>query len=153
MTPGIQFEESTKQDYEDFEKLNINYWTYIGILNYLSCRTRPDLASTVSILSKYCHAPSIKHWNQVLHCWKYLKGTSDLAFRLQPSQEAESSCLEVFTDATWADDRVTRLFQSGSIFFWKNCPISWNSHKQHNIAMSSTEAELNSLSDEIQENL
>ncbi|KNZ56494.1 hypothetical protein VP01_238g1 [Puccinia sorghi] len=58
-----------------------------------------------------------------------------------------------YTDATWADDLETHLSRSGSIFFWKACPVAWNSKKPKNIiTMSSTEAELNALSDGVQEN-
>ncbi|KNZ54851.1 hypothetical protein VP01_2833g2, partial [Puccinia sorghi] len=60
--------------------------------------------------------------------------------------------IQHYTDATWADDVETRLSRSGSICFWKHCPIAWNSKKQHNIALSSTEAELNALADGVQEN-
>ncbi|KNZ57661.1 hypothetical protein VP01_2104g1 [Puccinia sorghi] len=44
------------------------------------------------------------------------------------------------------------ISRSGSICFWKQCPIAWNSKRQRNIALSSTEAELNALSDGVQEN-
>jgi hypothetical protein len=54
---------------------------------------------------------------------------------------------------TWADDLETWLSRSGSICFWKECPVSWNSKKQRNITLSSTEAKLNALSNGVQENL
>ncbi|KNZ55648.1 hypothetical protein VP01_2623g5 [Puccinia sorghi] len=60
--------------------------------------------------------------------------------------------LQHFTDATWADDLETCLSQSGSICFWNACPVAWNSKKQKNITLSSTEAELNALSEGFQEN-
>ncbi|KNZ60730.1 hypothetical protein VP01_15096g1, partial [Puccinia sorghi] len=96
--------------------------TFTGILNYLSCRTRPDLAPAVSILPSFNNETGIEHWKKVIHCWKY------------------------------ADDLETHLSRSGSIFFWKSCPVAWNSKKQRNITLSSTEAEMNALSDGVQEN-
>ncbi|KNZ60966.1 hypothetical protein VP01_14751g1, partial [Puccinia sorghi] len=74
------------------------------------------------ILSSFNHAPGMNHWQQ--H----------------------------YTNATWADDLETRLSQSSSICFWKACPVSWNSKKQRNITLSSTEAKMNALSDGVQEN-
>jgi hypothetical protein len=42
--------------------------------------------------------------------------------------------------------------RSGTLAFWKSCPIPWNSKKQKNITMSSTKSEMNALSDGKQEN-
>ncbi|KNZ46338.1 hypothetical protein VP01_734g4 [Puccinia sorghi] len=89
--------------------------------------------------------------DSVLHCWKYLKGTIDLKLTLRPDSSDGVNNIKYYTDATWADDLESRLSRSGSICFWKSCPIAWNSKKQNNIALSSTEAELNTLSDGVQE--
>ncbi|KNZ49243.1 hypothetical protein VP01_512g7 [Puccinia sorghi] len=153
LSVGVQLLPATDHEQAEFKKLKINYRTHTGILNYLSCRTRPDLAPAVSILSSFNNDPGIQHWRQVIHCWKYLAGTSDLALTLRPDAQDSSNALQHYTDATWADDLETRLSRSGSICFWKACPVAWNSKKQRNITMSSTEAELNALSDGVQENL
>ncbi|KNZ48558.1 hypothetical protein VP01_5578g1, partial [Puccinia sorghi] len=84
---------------------------------------------------------------------KYLAGTVNLKLTLQPDSSDSSNTIQHFTDATWAEDIETQLSRSGSICFWKSCPISWNSKRQRNITLSSTEAELNALSDGVQENL
>jgi hypothetical protein len=105
----------------------------------------------VSILSSFNNDPGIHHWKEVMHCWKYLQGTSSLQLTLRPTAGIANS-LEYFTDATWADDLKTCLSRSGSIFFWKNCPLAWGSKKQKNITLSSTKAEMNALSDGVQEN-
>jgi hypothetical protein len=152
LSVAVQLKEATTKEKEDFEKLNINYRSYTGILNFLACRTRPDLAPAVSILSSFNHAPGITHWKEVIHCWKYLSGTSDLSLNLNPDSSDQSQTLEYYTDATWADDLETRLSRSGTICFWKSCPVSWSSKKQKNITLSSTEAEMNALSDGAQEN-
>ncbi|KNZ43706.1 hypothetical protein VP01_9952g1, partial [Puccinia sorghi] len=49
--------------------------SYTGMLNYLACRTRPDLAAAVSILSRFNQRPGLNHWKEVFHVWKYLLGT------------------------------------------------------------------------------
>ncbi|KNZ59599.1 hypothetical protein VP01_1697g1 [Puccinia sorghi] len=127
LSPGIKLLAPTKEEKKEFSKLNINYRSHTGLLNFLSCRTRPDLAPAVSMLSGFNNNPGIKQWQQILHCWRYLKGTMDLKLTLQPDS-------------------------SGTICFWKSCPIAWNSKKQKNIALSSTEAYLKALSDGFQEN-
>ncbi|KNZ52225.1 hypothetical protein VP01_3643g1 [Puccinia sorghi] len=109
--------------------------TYTGILNYLACRTRPDLAATVSILSRFNQKPGLSHWKEVIPRWKYLKGTSDLGLLLRPKK-----------------DKILDRISCGSLALWKSCPFLWNSKNQKNITMSLTESELNSLSDREQEN-
>lgn len=151
LSVGVQFKPATQEEKEEFSRLGINYRTFTGILNYLSCRTRPDLAPAVSILSSFNNDPGITHWKEVIHCWKYVNGTRNLHLKLRPSNSDVKS-LQHFTDATWADDLETRISRSGSICFWKQCPIAWNSKRQRNIALSSTEAELNALADGVQEN-
>ncbi|KNZ52895.1 hypothetical protein VP01_3405g1 [Puccinia sorghi] len=110
LTPAVQLHTATDEDHDAFKRLNINYQSFTGMLNYLACRTRPDLASAVSILSKFNQKPGLSHWKEFLHFW------------------------------------------NGSLAFWKSCPIRWNSKKQRNITMSSTESEMNALSDGEQEN-
>jgi histone deacetylase 1/2 len=152
LTPAVQLHTATEEDHQAFLKLNINYRSFTGILNYLSCRTRPDLASAVSILSRFNQWPGLSHWKEVFHCSKYLQGTKDLGLLLKPNKMNFINHINFFTDTTWAEDQETRISQSGSLAFWKSCPILWNSKKQKNITMFSTESEMNALSDGEQEN-
>ncbi|KNZ53303.1 hypothetical protein VP01_3285g1 [Puccinia sorghi] len=64
-----------------------------------SCRTRPDLAPAVSILSSFNNAPGIDHWKQVIHCWKYLAGSVNLKLTHCPDSSNSSNSLQHFTDA------------------------------------------------------
>ncbi|KNZ50918.1 hypothetical protein VP01_4177g2 [Puccinia sorghi] len=68
LSVGIQLCEASEQEKEEFKKRKINFRTHTGILNYLACQTRSDLAPAVSILSGLNHAPIINHWQQVIHC-------------------------------------------------------------------------------------
>jgi hypothetical protein len=137
LTPAVQLHTTTDQDHEEFLKLNINYRSFTGMLNYLSCRTRPDLSAAVSILLRFNQRPGLSHWKEAVHCWKYLKGTQNMGLLLKPSPDSLVDRLNFFTDATWAEDQETRISQSRL----------WNSKKQKNITMSSTESEMNALSD------
>ncbi|PLW57372.1 hypothetical protein PCANC_01829 [Puccinia coronata f. sp. avenae] len=152
LSVGVQLLKASKDDEAKFKKLNLNYRTFTGILNYLACRTRPDLAPAVSILSAFNNNPGINHWNQIIHFWKYVKGSRHLHLTLRPNDPQGTQSIQHFTDATWADDLETRLSRSGSICFWKSCPVAWSSKKQRNITLSSTEAEMNALADGVQEN-
>jgi hypothetical protein len=152
LTPAIQLHTASEEDHQAFLALNVNYRSYTGMLNYLACRTRPDLAAAVSILSRFNQRPGLSHWREVLHCWRYLKGTYNVGLVLKPKRDNLIDRLNYFTDATWAEDQETRISQSGSLAFWKSCPILWNSKRQRNITLSSTESEMNALSDGEQEN-
>jgi hypothetical protein len=151
MTPAVQLHTATEEDHQAFLKLGINYCSFTSMLNYLACQTRPDLAAAVSILSRFNQRPGLTHWKEVTHCWKYLKGTKGMGLLLKPKAESFIDQIHFSTDATWAEDQETRISQSGSLAFWKSCPILWNSKKQKNITMSSTESEMNALSDGEQE--
>jgi hypothetical protein len=70
---------------------------------------------------------------------------------LKPTANQLADCIQFFTDATWGKDQETHISQSGSLAFWKSCPILWNRKRQRNITMSSTESKMNSLSDWEQE--
>jgi hypothetical protein len=151
LTPAVQLHTATEEDHQAFLALDINYRSFTGMLNYLACRTRPDLAAAVSILSWFNQRPGLTHWREVLHCWKYLKGTLNLGLILKPNEKGLCDRLNYYTDVTWAEDQETRISQSGSLAFWKSCPILWNSKRQRNITMSSTESEMNAWSDGEQE--
>ncbi|KNZ43751.1 hypothetical protein VP01_9900g1 [Puccinia sorghi] len=77
----------------------------------------------------------------------------DLKLKLCPDSSSNCKTVQYFTNATWADNLESRLSRSGSICFWKSRPVVWNSKKQNKIALSSTEAELNAISDGVQESL
>lgn len=104
---GVQLLNATNYERAEFEKLKINYWSHTGILNYLACQTGPELDPAVLILSSFNQSPGIQHWRQVIHCWKYLAGTIDLALRLKPDPLDNSNTLKHFTNATLADNLET----------------------------------------------
>ncbi|KNZ54653.1 hypothetical protein VP01_2890g2 [Puccinia sorghi] len=63
------------------------------------------------------------------------------AVSILPDLSDTCNTIKHYTNATWADDLQTQ--------FWKAFPVSWNSKKQRNITLSSTEAEMNSFSDKL----
>jgi hypothetical protein len=109
LTPAVQLHTASEEDHQEFLALGINYRSYTGMLNYLACRTRPDLAAAVSILSRFNQRPGLKHWREVLHCWKYVKGTANLGLVLKPDRSELINRLNYYTDATWAEDQETRI--------------------------------------------
>ena len=60
---------------------NIPYREAIGSLMYLMIGSRPDIAYSVSIVSRYTEKPTIQHWNAVKQIFRYVKGSSDIYIR------------------------------------------------------------------------
>ena len=65
--------------------------------------------------------------------------------------ESFISKLVAYADADFASDTVERRSTSGWVVFLNGGPVSWRSHRQKSISLSTTEAELYSLSDCLQE--
>lgn len=61
----------------------------VGMLIHLSINTRPDIACTVSTLSRVANQPTQAHWNMVKHLLRYLKGTTLLGVLFQRNTDHE----------------------------------------------------------------
>lgn len=66
------------------------------MLLYLVTNTRPDIAASVSILSKH-------DMLEVKRVIRYLKGTRDLKLRLNVTKQVED--LHAYSGASWAEDK------------------------------------------------
>ena len=110
----------------------------------MTTATRPDLASAVSILSKYMSKPSKEHWQGVKRILRYIKGT--INYGLIFKAEDNKGILAGYSDADWAGDIDTRRSTSGYIFQICGSTVSWCSKRQSSVSKSSTEAEYIALS-------
>ena len=57
---------------EELLGLKVPYLSTIGALMYLANYTRPDIAFSVNLLTKYSSAPTQRHWNGIKHSLRYL---------------------------------------------------------------------------------
>jgi len=115
------------------------YQSLVGSLMYLMLSTRPDLAFTISTLSKFASAPLPIHLAAAKRVLRYLKATKTLA--LSFSSELRDAQLVGFSDSDWGGDRDDRKSTAGYVFTIGGTAISWKSKKQPVVALSSTEAE------------
>lgn len=76
--PNLQLAQATDEDFESFKKLNINYQSAIGLMNYIAMYDRPDLSLAVSSLACYLVKPGLSHWKEVRKVWQYLKHTLEV---------------------------------------------------------------------------
>ncbi|GKF30561.1 uncharacterized mitochondrial protein-like protein, partial [Tanacetum coccineum] len=75
-----------------------HYRSIVGALQYLTI-TRPDISYAVNQISRFLHAPTISHYQEVKRILRYIKGT--LAFGLYFSKPTQTSILG-YSDADWA---------------------------------------------------
>lgn len=62
-------------DKEGSAMVDIPYRSAIGSLMYLAICTQPDLAASVSELSKFRQNPKVAHWEGVRRMLRYVRGT------------------------------------------------------------------------------
>ena len=120
------------------------YQSMVGSLLFAAMATRPDIAQTVGVVSKFCSKPSEAHLTAVKRIFRYLKETATFGLKYKCSGQ---QALVGFSDADWAGDMDDRHSTSGNIFMM----AGWLSKKQCVVALSSTEAEYIALCSATQE--
>ncbi|KAJ9557500.1 hypothetical protein OSB04_012114 [Centaurea solstitialis] len=125
---------------EDQDKMkSVPYASAIGSIMYAMLCTRPDVAYSVSVTSRYQQNPGEPHWVAVKNILKYLRRTKEM-FLVFGGSEDEIS-VTGYSDASFQTDRDDFRSQLGYVFTLNGGAISWKSSKQDTIADSTTEAE------------
>jgi hypothetical protein len=118
------------------------YREVLGSLQYLACKTRPDLAFAVNFAQRFTEHPSPKNINDVKQILRYVKGTvkAGLLFSTTPTDQLT---IEAYSDSDYAGSGPEGQMKStsGYVICFANGPIAWGSHKQSIVATSTTEAE------------
>ena len=110
------------------------YRSLVGSLTYIMIATRPDIAYSVSNLSRFASNAGWLHWRAALHCLRYLKGSIDLKISYQRN-DSKSLTLIAYSDSDWAANKDTKRSQSGGIIFLAGGPISCISQQQLSVAL------------------
>lgn len=131
--------DSPSSNTEIAEMSKVPYLQALGSVMYAMIATRPDIAHSVGVLSRFSANPGRPHWEALKHLIRYLKGTSSLA--LTYSSKTSTPILSGYSDADFAADTDTRRSTSGYVFCINNTAISWASKKQPTPAASTAEAE------------
>ena len=132
---------------------NKDYRALIGSLMHISRMCRPDITFATNVLSKHLNAPQVKHWNAGKRVLSYLYQTRNDALILGNMKQPDDPdfYLRCYADATWADDSDNRRSRSGGIMFFNGSLISAWSKQQATVALSSTDAEYQSMALGMQE--
>jgi len=124
------------------------YQSIVGSLMWLMLCTRPDLAFTVSMLSKFNDRPTTEHLAAATYTLRYLRNTANLAIQYS----AQNSDMPVgYTDSDFAGDPDDRKSTSGYVFMLAGGAVSWRARKQPLVAFSTVEAEYIGASDAAKE--
>lgn len=128
----------TKVENINGELTNIPYREAVGSLMFAAVVSRPDIAYSVGVASRYLNAPSKTHWNAVKRIIRYLKSTSELGIYYSREDKLQ---LPGFSDSVYASDKDTRKSTTGYIFKLSNGAVTWSSKRQQAVTLSTTEAE------------
>nr|GAT43053.1 polyprotein [Mycena chlorophos] len=138
----LSIDQCPTSDIEKQDMKKVPYRELIGGLVWLWTATRPDLAFSVTILSRFVSNPGRPHWDAAKRVLQYLKGTRTLGLTYGGS--AEQLGLNIFADADGMSIE-DRKAVSGYVFTLNGGSVSWSSKQQAITALSTTEAEYISL--------
>jgi hypothetical protein len=122
MEPGLKLHEDKHGEKVDAT----NYRKMIGCMRYL-LHTRPDLAYSVGVASRFMEKPTVLHLKAVKQILRYLKGTTELG--LVYTQEGKEEMLTGYSDSDHGGDVVGRRSTGGMAFYLNDSLISWCSQK------------------------
>lgn len=134
MNPGAVLDEDKEGEAID----PIEYRRIVGCLRYL-LHTRLDLTFSVGIVSRFMKRPTVMHQNAVKQVLRYLKGTVN--YGLEYTREEKEEKLVGYLDSDLAGDKKHRRSTGGMAFYLNDSLITWCSHKERSVALSSCEAE------------
>src|SRR6266699_512989 len=129
---------ATAADIHLFQKL-------IGSAIYPTVLLRLDKAYPANRLSRYLQNPSPEHRSATYRVLEYLVSTKQRGILFDG--EYQGPKMEVFTDASFADDSTDRKSSQGYMIILYGTPIVWKASKQPTVTTSSTEAELLALTE------
>ena len=138
MVPGTTFDKSdSPSDVSEASFMaNVPYQEAIGSLMYAAIATHPDIAFAVSYLSQFLKNPGCTHWDATKQIFQYLAGMKHLSL----IYGRESHDLMGYMDADGASQPHHKAISSYALLI-NGRSVSWRSHKQELITLSTTEAE------------
>ena len=141
MDPGAHLSSSMSPQSPEEQKSmeTIPYLNAVGTLQYLATSTRPDISFAVGVLARFNKNPGIEHWKAVKHLFRYLKGSLDYQLVYGPSDSPH--LFTTYTDADHGGNPDNGRSTGGYAIIIGGGAVSWSSHLQSVVSLSTTEAE------------
>ncbi|KAA3487752.1 pleiotropic drug resistance protein 3-like [Gossypium australe] len=125
-TPVVVGEKLTSQG--DFERVaESTYRSLVGCLLYLTA-TRPDVMSTVKLLSRFMHCCNASHFQVAKKVLRYIKGT--LSFGMMYTK-VDNLKLLGYLDSDWARSIDDMKSTSGYLFTLGSTIFCWSLKKKN----------------------
>ncbi|XP_068343011.1 uncharacterized mitochondrial protein AtMg00810-like [Pyrus communis] len=141
ITPLVATEKLTKDDGSGAVSEEL-YRSIVGSLLYLTA-TRPDIMYASSLLARFMHCPTSKHFGTAKRVLRYIKGTLDYGLEYTKGKEA---MLIGYCNSDWGGSPDDSKNTSGYVFSFGSGVFSWASVKQSCVALSTAEVEYISAS-------
>ena len=118
--------------------------------------TRLDISYATHQCARFCSDPKESHAQAVKRIGRYLSGTKDKGLILNPNNHSFDCYVDADFCGNWdrlnADvDPSTAKSRTGFVLMYGGCPLTWASKMQREVALSTTEAEYNALSESLRE--
>lgn len=129
------------------------YQSETGSIMYGMIGSRPDLAYSMSTLSRFNSNPTTIHQGATKRSLRYIKNTVNygICYGGQNQAGEQYPTLLGFADSDWAGDKDYRKSTTGYTFILNGGAVSWKSGRQQSVALSSTEAEYVAYADAAKE--
>ncbi|KAI5336252.1 hypothetical protein L3X38_015519 [Prunus dulcis] len=122
-TPLVASEKPCKDDGSEPADEN-EYRQMVGSLLYLTA-TRPDIMFAASLLARFMHCPTKKHYGTAKRVLRYIQGTIDFGIKYQKGKEA---ILIGYCDSDWSGSQDDMRSTSGYAFSLKTKHINRRYH-------------------------
>ncbi|KAM0961159.1 hypothetical protein ACFX13_020902 [Malus domestica] len=142
ITPLVATEKLTKDDGSGAVSEEL-YRSIVGSLLYLTA-TRLDIMYASSLLARFIHCPTSKHFGTAKRVLRYIKGTIDYGLEYTKGKKA---MLIGYCDSDWGGSSDDSKSTSGYAFSFGSGVFSWASVKQSYVTLSTAEAEYISASE------
>ena len=143
-----QQEPSDDADIESMK--NVPYSSVVGSIMYAMVCTRPDIAYSVGLVSRFMGNPGKTHWNAAKWTLRYLKRTSESGILFGGNNGVTSKIIG-YVDSDFVGDLDKRRSTTGFVFTLCGGAVSWKASLQPVVALSTTEAEYIALTEAVKE--
>jgi len=139
--PALHKIDLTIKDPSEINK-SLPFRKLIGKLLFIANYTRPDIASAVSLLSRYADKPTLTAYRYAKQVLKYLHHTKEKTLILG---DLDGSNFVAYADANFGP-LPDRKSQSGGVFKLAGSTVGYFSRKQRNVSTCTAESESTALS-------
>lgn len=139
------------------ERLDMDKYPYanvVGSIMYSMICTRPDLAYSLSMVSRFMSNPGMPHWQALKWIMRYLRSSMGLGLLYKKREENDDDNDVIgYADSDHGGCLDSRRSMTAYIFTIYGNIVSWKASLQKVIATSTTESEYVAITEAVKEGL